>query len=417
MISQEEINRLIDIPGYEVKGLHFEQQGSEFILHVEIKNSQDLFHCHCGYSTDTYYDCQYFKVRDLPFGKWKIVYLWFKKHRIECPQYGIVTESLEWLDPRSRCTKRLADEIALACRNLRSISDVAREYRLSWDRVKEIDKKAMEKELNPPDFTEVRQIAVDELSIRKGHKYATRVIDIEKRRTLWVSKDRSEESLAEFYKLLGEEGCKRIEAIAMDEHKPYIAATRRYCPHASIVYDEFHVLNNYGKVIDKVRNQECLKVSKEKYAVIKGSKYLLLSNRENLDYEKRIRLGEVLAVNKSINKVYLLKDDLKHLWSFSDKEQARNWFKGWYRRAMYSRIEHLKKFACSLKEHLDGILAHCDYRINTSVLEGMNNMAKVIKRVAFGFRDMDYFFLKLRAHDLVKTRKRLPPLISKFNIV
>ena len=115
--------------------------------------------------------------------------------------------------------------------------------------------------------------------------------------------------------------------------------------------------------------------------------------------------------------MYLLKDDLKHLWSFSDKEQARNWFKGWYRRAMYSRIEHLKKFACSLKEHLDGILAHCDYRINTSVLEGMNNMAKVIKRVAFGFRDMDYFFLKLRAHDLVKTRKRLIPLVSKFEIV
>ena len=86
MISQEDINKLISIPGYEVKDLHFEQQGSEFILHIEIKNSQDLFYCHCGYSTDTYYDCHYFKVRDLPFGKWKIVYLWFKKHRIECPQ-------------------------------------------------------------------------------------------------------------------------------------------------------------------------------------------------------------------------------------------------------------------------------------------------------------------------------------------
>lgn len=417
MISQKDINKLIDIPGYKVERFHFEQQGSESILHIEIKNSQDLFHCHCGYSTSTYYDCQYFKVRDLPFGRWKIVFLWFKKHRVECPQHGIVTESLEWLDPWSRCTKRLSDEIALVCRDLRSISDVAREYRMSWDRVKDIDKRAMEKELNPPDFTDVQQIAVDELSIRKGHKYATRVIDIDKRRTLWVSLGRKEESLAEFYKLLGKDGCKKIEAVAMDEHKPYILATGKYCPQAAIVYDEFHILSNYGKIIDKVRNYECRRASKEEYEVIKGAKYLLLSNRENLDYEKTIRLTEVLKVNKSIYKTYLLKDDLKHIWSFRDKGKARNWFEGWYQRAIYSRVEPVKEFARNLKEHLDGILAHCDYPINTSVLEGMNNMAKVIKRVAFGFRDMGYFFLKLRAHDLVKTRKQLPPLITKFNIV
>ncbi|PIZ15676.1 ISL3 family transposase [Candidatus Desantisbacteria bacterium CG_4_10_14_0_8_um_filter_48_22] len=417
MISQEEINRLIDIPGHEAKEFHFEQQGLESILHIVIEKTQSQYRCVCGYTTNTYYDSKYLKVRDLPYGRWKIVYLWFKKYRIECPNCGVKTEVLSWLDPRSRCTKRLADEIALTCRNLRSISDVAREYRMSWDRVKDIDKKAMEKDLNPPDFTGVRVIAVDELSIKKGHKYATRVIDLERRRTLWVSKDRSEESLDEFYKLLGEEGCSKVAAVAIDEHKPYIASTSKNCPQATIVYDEFHILNNYGKVIDKVRNQECLKAGKQKYEVIKGSKYLLLSNRENLDHEKRIRLQEILNLNRRIYKVYVLKDDLKHLWSFSDKGQALEWFKDWYRRARYSRIDPLKKFACGLKEHIDGILAHCTYKINTSVLEGMNNMAKVIKRIAFGFRDTDYFFLKLRAHNFTKTHKQLIPFVSKFEIV
>jgi len=417
MINQEDINKLIDIPGCKVERFHFEQQSSEFILHIEIEKTQDQFHCSCGYSTNTYYDCQYFKVRDLAFGKYKIVYLWLKKYRIECPNCGIVKESLTWLDSWSRCTKRMEEDVAFACRELRSISDVAREYRLNWDRVKDIDKRAMEKELNPPDFSGVTLIAVDEFSIKKGHKYATRVIDLEKRRTLWISLGRSEESLTEFFKLLSPEGCSKITAVAMDEHKPYILATQKYCPQAVIVYDQFHVLNNYGKVIDKVRNQECLKASKEEYEVIKGSKYLLLSNRENLNYEKSIRLQDVLKVNHNLNKVYVLKDDLKHLWSFSSKEDAINWFNGWYRRAMYSRIDPLKKFAKSIKEHLDGILAHCDYNINTSVIEGMNNMAKVIKRVAFGFRDTDYFFLKIRAHDLNKTRKQLVPLISKFEIV
>lgn len=414
MITPKEINRLISIPGYEVQGFHFDKQGSAGVLYIQIKKMNRQFDCACGYHTNRYYDGEPFRVRDLPYGEWKIVYLVFRKYRIECPRCGVVTERLSWLEPWSRHTKRLTEEVALACRSLRPISDVAREYRLNWVTVKEIDKRTLEKELNPPDVKDVEVIAVDELSIRKGHKYATRVIDVEKRRTLWVARDRREESLGEFYKLLGPDGCKRIKAVAMDEHKPYIAATQKYCPQAMIVFDEFHILNNYSKVIDQVRNQESLGVSKEETKVIKGSKYLLLANRENLSEEKKIRLREVLKINRRLNTVYVLKDDLKQLWQYENKEEAQQWFWGWYRRAMYSGIEPLKKFACGLKNHLDGILSHCDYPINTSVLEGMNNLAKVIKRIAFGFRDMDYFFLKLRAHGLIRREPNTIPLYLRI---
>ena len=95
-------------------------------------------------------------------------------------------------------------------------------------------------------------------------------------------------------------------------------------------------------------------------------------------------------------KVYVLKDDLKHLWDFTYPGAAERFWKQWYRRAMYSKIEPLKKFARKLKEYLPGILSHCRYPLHTSLIEGINNKIKVIKRMAYGFRDDDYFFLKVR---------------------
>ena len=89
---------------------------------------------------------------------------------------------------------------------------------------------------------------------------------------------------------------------------------------------------------------------------------------------------------------------MKKLWDYTYPKAAEKWFNGWYQRAMHSRIEPLKRFARSLKERLHGILAHCRFPLHTGTLEGINNKVKVIKRVAYGYRDQDYFFLKIRAH-------------------
>ena len=95
--------------------------------------------------------------------------------------------------------------------------------------------------------------------------------------------------------------------------------------------------------------------------------------------------------------MYVLKDDLKHLWDYHYPGAALRFWKQWYCRAIRSRIEPLVRFARNLKEHLAAILAHCRWRLHTSLLEGINNKIKVIKRMAYGFRDDDYFFLKIRA--------------------
>jgi transposase len=200
--------------------------------------------------------------------------------------------------------------------------------------------------------------------------------------------------------MLGPQGRRRIEAIAMDMHDPYILITRRRLPHVQIVFDQFHVLALYRRVIDKVRAQEARGQPEKQRVFIKGSRYLLLKNRKNLRPDQHVRLKELLRVNRRLNTLYVLKDDLKQLWKYVYPEAALSWFKGWCRRAMYSRIPVLKTFVRTMRKHWAGIVSHCTYPIHTGVLEGLNNLAKVIKRIAFGFRDDEYFFLKLRAAHL-----------------
>ena len=397
-MQKNTITELVQIPGFSVTEISFgDRKGQVPEVRIRLTRDKPWYCCSgCGQSYLTYYDGQSYEVRDLPYGKWKKAYLLFDKVRVECPKCGVKTEKLEWLDGWSRLTKRFEEEVARECRLIQSIKDVSKRCYLGWDTVKEIDKKYLDQELNPPDFKGVESIAVDEISLRRHHKYATVISETRRRRVLWVEKDRTEKSLGRFYKRLGKDGCQQIRAVAMDMWEAYEKATRKYCPKAEIVYDQFHIIQNYGKVIDKVRNMELAKANKEQQGVLKGTKYLLLANRASVLGKKRVKLDELLRLNKALSTVYILKDDLKHLWDYSSEGWARKWFAGWYQRASESGITPLIKFADSLKEHLAGILAHCRYWISTSFLEGMNNKIKVIKRIAFGFRDMDYFFLKIR---------------------
>ena len=132
--------------------------------------------------------------------------------------------------------------------------------------------------------------------------------------------------------------------------------------------------------------------------MIKGSRWLLLRNRDNIKREAdRVRLDELLKANRRLMTAYVLKDDLKRLWDYRHTGYALMFWQAWYHRALRSRIDPLKRFARKLKSYLGGILAHCRWPLHTSVLEGINNKIKVIKRMAYGFRDDQYFFLKIRA--------------------
>jgi transposase len=338
-------------------------------------------------------------VRDLPVFDAE-THLLVHRRRVACPRCGPRVERLDWLARYARVTRRLAESVARLCSVL-PVKHVAGFYGLRWDRVKMIDKVHLERTLGPVDLEGVEVIVMDEFALQKGHRYATVVVEPTLRRVLWVGRGRSREEIRPFFDLLGAEGCRRLRAVGMDMNAAYALEVRERCPQAEIVYDLFHVVAKYGReVIDRVRVDEANRLHQDKKArqVVKSARWLLLRNRSNLKCrEDRVRLKELLEANRQLMTVYVLRDDLKHLWDYHYPGAALRFWKGWYSRAIRSRIPALKRFARRLKTYLPGILAHCRWPLSTSLLEGMNNKIKVIKRMAYGFRDDTYFFLKIRA--------------------
>lgn len=352
----------------------------------------------CGEAVAAIHDRTIRRVRDLPVFE-DPVELEVERLRLTCPRCGPRLEQLDWLDAHARVTRRLAESVARLCA-VTSILQVARWFGLDWKTVKAIDFRHLERTLGPIDLTGVTVIAMDEFAIQKGHRYATVVVEPERKRVLWVGRGRSRAEVRPFFELLGPDGCARLRAVAMDMNTAYDLEVKQHCPNAEVVYDLFHVVAKYGReVIDRVRVDEANRLRDDRPArrVVKTSRWLLLRNRDNVPAEQAVKLDELLAANHALLTVYLLKDELKRLWSYRHAGWAKRAWLDWKRRALDSGLEPLKVFVRRLEPYLPGILAHCRWPLGTNLVEGINNKIKVIKRVAYGYRDDAYFFLKIRA--------------------
>jgi len=187
-----------------------------------------------------------------------------------------------------------------------------------------------------------------------------------------------------------------LQAVALDMWDPYINRIQHHCPQALIVFDLFHLVKGYSFVIDEVRREEVRKAVGPMKPVVKGSRYLLLKNRENLRPDQADRLDELLKLNENLNRVYVLKDQFKVIYHYKRRLAAKAALDGWI--AMAERIDnyHMVQFIKTLRRFEYGILNHCQFPIGTSRLEGVNNKIKVIKRKAYGFHDPVYFGLKIK---------------------
>ena len=338
------------------------------------------------------------RIRDLPLFE-DPVELEVERLRLACPRCGPKLEQLDWLDPHARVTRRLAESVARLCAAT-SVRHAANWHGIDWKTAKAIDFRALERRVGPVDLAGVRRIAMDEFAIQKGHRYATVVVDVERKRVLWVGRGRSRAEVRPFFELLGPERCARIEAVAMDMNTAYDLEVRQHCPNARVVYDLFHVIAKYGReVISRVRVDAANQLRHDKPArrVVKRAHWLLLRNPANLKDSEQVRLAEVLDANQSLLAVYVMKDQLKALWNAPTAWAWRRAWKQWLRHARESGIPALIHFAKCLRPYWRGILSRVRWPMHTGLVEGINNRIKVIKRIAYGYRDDAYFFLKIRA--------------------
>jgi transposase len=256
----------------------------------------------------SFYDHTVRRVRDLSCGDAR-VYLEFEVRRVACRSCGSVKrERLPWLADNPFYTKRFAFYVGRRCRSA-TIRDVARELKLDWKTVKALEKQYMRAQLRRAPKPAPRVIGMDEIAIRKGHTYRIVVSDLERARPIWFGgTDRSEASMDQFFVELGAKKSGRIELALMDMWKAFRNSTVRHAPHASILFDKFHVMGHLGEALDTVRKSEYGRLQGKDRTYIKGPKHTLLSRRENLTLDGRRALKKLLAVNKRLNTAYVLKE-------------------------------------------------------------------------------------------------------------
>jgi len=394
------ISRLGGWEGYELVEDWKERRGGESWCVLKLEPIRGHGRCcsGCGSRTQAIHDCQPRRVRDLPVFEHRIE-LVVPRVRVACPRCGPKLERLSWLTPYARVTTRLAESVARLCK-VASILHVARYFDLDWKTVKEIDRSSLERELGPVDLEGVAVIAMDEFAIQKGHRYATVIVEPTRKRVLWVGRGRGREDVRPFFAAMGPQRCAQLRAAVMDMNAGYELEVKAHCPNAAIVFDLFHVIAKYGReVIDRVRVDRAneLRAQRRERRLVKSARWLLLKNRDSLRPGEDVELEELLAANHALFVVYVLRDALKDLWSYRHTGYAARAWRSWYRKALRSGLAPLRLFAQRLRPYVAGIVAHARYPLGTNLIEGMNNKIKVIKRMAYGFRDDAYFFLKIRA--------------------
>ena len=338
-------------------------------------------------------------MRDLSCGETRI-YVEIEVRRVLCGSCGKVkSEKLSWLADNLFYTKRFAFFVGRRCR-ASTIRDVARELHLDWRRVKELDKQYMGEQLRRIGTPGPRIIGIDEVSIRKGHSYRIVVSDLIRLRPIWFGgQDRSEESMDQFYKWLGSKKSKRIELAVMDMWKPFRNSTvkREHAPQARILFDKFHIMRHLGDALDKVRKSEYARLTGRSREYIKGQKYTLLSNRENLTLDGRRSLKKLLEANKRLNTAYLLKESFGQLWSYEKEGWAMRFVENWRAALKWQRLKPYEDFLLMILRHWDGIAAYCqpENKVSLGFVEGLNNKIRVLQRRAYGLRDEEYLRLKI----------------------
>ena len=338
------------------------------------------------------------KFRSLPIGR-KSVWFSLAVQRVECLVCGLVRQvKIGFANPRRSYTKSF-ERYALELSRHMTIQDTAHHLGVSWDVVKDIQKRYLQKRFSRPKLKKLKDIAIDEISIGKRHRYLTVVLDLKTGAVVFVGDGKGADALDPFWKQV-KRAKSKIDAVAIDMSPAYISAIIKNLPNAKIVFDHFHVIKMFNEKLSELRRQlyhEVNDILQKK--VMKGTRWLLLKNPENLDPDRdeHRRLREALELNQPLATAYYMKEDLRQFWKQTNKMTATAFLESWIRRASGSDVRILKQLANTLASHKSGLLNYYDYTISTGPLEGTNNKIKTMQRQAYGFRDMDFFKLKIMA--------------------
>jgi transposase len=255
-------------------------------------------------------------------------------------------------------TKRFARYVLELAHHM-TMWDVAQHLGVSWNLVKALLKEDLERRFARPRLKDLRLMAIDEICIGRGHRYLTVVLDLETGVVVFVGDGKGTRALDPFWKRLRRSRA-RIQAVALDMSQAYIRAVKDHLPDAVMVFDHFHVVKLMNDKLADLRRQLQREAEAKEKEVLKGTRWLLVKNPENLDDNRNEgdRLQQALALNAPLAAAYYLKEDLRQLWDQPNKESAARFLEGWIERARATGLRQLQQMANTLSLYRTGLLAY-----------------------------------------------------------
>ncbi len=289
-----------------------------------------------------------------------------------------------------------------------SISAVAKFTGLHWDTVKKIEKEWLAKKYKKVTLSDVEYMGIDEVYLGKTLNYITIVRDLKSGAVLFIGKGKGGDALKDFRKQIISKA-KQIKAVAIDMANSYSAWVNEVLPEADIVYDHFHVIKSMNDKLNTLRRQTMNQLENDQKKELKGKRFLLLRNEENLSKSAKKELADLRDNFKNLGVASAMKEYLRNIYKLApDKEIAKQAFEKWCHMADESSIYILKTMAKTIRRRLNGLLAYWKHNSLTSASqEGFNNKIGWLTRQAYGYRDEKYLHLKIYELPNIQTSREL----------
>lgn len=268
------------------------------------------------------------------------------------------------------------------CKNM-PIHQAGRILKISNHRLWRVIDLYVDQALSQADHSNVDGVGIDETSIKRGHNYITLFVDMNKKKTLFITEGKDHKTVREFCKALENQGGKRekVKDVSCDMSPAFIKGVKEELPNAEITFDKFHVLKKINTAVDEVRREEA-----KETPILKGARYVFLKNEHNLTSAQKAQRASLSKLNlKSIRALHI-RENFQEIYRTKDYNEFKIYLKKWYYWATHSRLKPMIKAAKTIKSHWAGILRWQESKINNGILEGLNSIVQAAKRKARGYK-------------------------------
>jgi transposase len=373
------------VPPWEVTEVSFSKESNRLDITIDFQRGATFSCPVCGAPASAY-DTTEKTWQHLNFFQYE-AYLHARVPRVNCPNEGCGVKQVQvpWARAGSGFTLLFEALVMTMARDM-PVNVMARLFSVTDTRLWRVINAYVEMARAKEDFSDVKRIGVDETSVKKGHDYVSFFFDLDKKKLLFGTEGKDNETVKNFVADLKKHGGdpEQITDAAIDMSKAFIKGIKEQLPNAATTFDRFHLIKLMNETMGKIRADEARQFPE----ILKKSRYLFLKNPENLTPEEEQRL-DAIVTSQSLKstEAYTHKLNLQNVYFAESRQEAETLLKQWHKKTSKSAIGLIQKMSKTVKDHWNGILSYFDSELTTGFLEGINSLIQAAKARARGYRN------------------------------